>query len=53
MGDGEVKIEPHTIDAVLVHAQPGSGKRARLFTHYTFAVWDGGELVPFAKAYRD
>ena len=45
------KIEPHTIDAVLVYAQPGSGKRASLFTDYTFAVWDDRELVPFAKAY--
>lgn len=45
------KIEPYAIDAVLVYAQPGNGKRASLFTDYTFAVWDGGELVPFAKAY--
>ncbi len=45
------KIDPYTIDAVLVYAQRGSGKRASLFTDYTFAVWDGPELVPFAKAY--
>ena len=45
------KIEPYAIDAVLVYAQPGSGKRSNLFTDYTFAVWDGGELVPIAKAY--
>jgi len=45
------KIEPYTVDAVLVYAQPGSGRRASLFTDYTFAVWDNGELVPFAKAY--
>ncbi len=45
------KIEPYAVDAVLVYAQPGSGKRASLFTDYTFAVWDKGELVPFAKAY--
>jgi DNA ligase-1 len=45
------KIQPLTVDAVLVYAQPGSGKRASLFTDYTFAVWDGGALVPFAKAY--
>lgn len=50
------KIDPHTIDAVLVYAQRGSGRRAFLFTDYTFAVWSGnkpgaGELVPFAKAY--
>ncbi len=45
------KIEPYSIDAVLIYAQRGSGKRANLYTDYTFAVWDGGELVPFAKAY--
>lgn len=51
MGNGEVKNRVAHIDAVLVYAQPGSGKRASLFTHYTFAFWDGGELVPFGKAY--
>ena len=45
------KIDPHTIDAVLIYAQPGSGKRASLLTDYTFGVWDHGELVPVAKAY--
>ncbi|MCA1638002.1 MAG: ATP-dependent DNA ligase, partial [Acidobacteria bacterium] len=45
------KIDPFTIDAVLLYAQKGTGKRANLFTDYTFAVWSGGELVPFAKAY--
>jgi DNA ligase-1 len=45
------KIEPHTIDAVLVYAQRGSGRRASLYTDYTFAVWRGEELVPFCKAY--
>ncbi len=45
------KIDPMTIDAVLIYAQKGSGKRSNLFTDYTFAVWSGGELVPFAKAY--
>jgi DNA ligase-1 len=45
------KIDPHTIDAVLIYAQPGSGKRASLLTDYTFGLWDGGELVPVAKAY--
>ena len=45
------KIEPYTIDAVLMYAQPGSGRRASLFTDYTFGVWDGDELVPVAKAY--
>ena len=45
------KIDPHTVDAVLIYAQPGSGKRASLLTDYTFGVWDNGELVPVAKAY--
>ena len=45
------KVEPYTLDAVLVYAQKGSGKRASLYTDYTFAIWKGGELVPFAKAY--
>ena len=45
------KVEPYTLDAVLVYAQKGSGKRASLYTDYTFAIWKGEELVPFAKAY--
>src|SRR5439155_18183241 len=45
------KINPFTVDCVLIYAQPGSGKRASLFTDYTFGVWDNGQLVPFAKAY--
>jgi DNA ligase-1 len=45
------KINPYSVDAVLIYAQPGSGRRASLFTDYTFGVWDQGELVPFAKAY--
>lgn len=45
------KLDPFTVDAVLVYAQRGSGKRASLYTDYTFAVWRGDELVPFAKAY--
>lgn len=45
------KLDPLTVDAVLVYAQRGSGKRASLYTDYTFAVWRGDELVPFAKAY--
>ena len=45
------KIDPFTIDAVLLYAHPGHGRRASLFTDYTFAVWDGGALVPVAKAY--
>ena len=45
------KIAPLTVDAVLIYAQPGSGRRAGLFTDYTFGVWNEGTLVPFAKAY--
>jgi DNA ligase-1 len=45
------KVEPFTADVVLIYAQPGSGRRASLFTDYTFGAWDGGELVPVAKAY--
>ena len=46
------KVNPYTVDAVLIYAQPGSGKRASLYTDYTFGVWDSeGNLVPFAKAY--
>ena len=45
------KIDPLSIDAVLVYAQKGHGRRADLYTDYTFAVWDGDKLVSFAKAY--
>jgi DNA ligase-1 len=45
------KIEPLSVDAVLLYAQKGHGRRADLFTDYTFGVWDGDTLVPFAKAY--
>ena len=45
------KIDPFTIDAVLIYAQSGHGRRSTLFTDYTFALWDQGKLVPVAKAY--
>lgn len=45
------KVSPYTIDAVLIYAQRGSGKRASLYTDYTFGIWDDGKLVPIAKAY--
>jgi len=51
------KIDPLSVDAVLIYAQRGHGRRASLFSDYTFAVWDGPpghedrRLVPFAKAY--
>ena len=45
------KLDPLTIDAVMIYAQAGHGRRANLFTDFTFAVWDGNDLVPFTKAY--
>lgn len=45
------KLEPLTIDAVLTYAMRGHGRRSNLFTDYTFALWNHGELVTFAKAY--
>jgi len=51
------KVDPYSVDAVLIYAQKGHGRRASLYTDYTFAVWDappgtpGRGLVPFAKAY--
>ena len=45
------KIDPLAIDAVLTAAQPGTGRRASLYTDYTFSVWKEKALVPFAKAY--
>ncbi|MEO0337901.1 MAG: ATP-dependent DNA ligase [Bacteroidota bacterium] len=45
------KVDPLTIDAVMIYAQRGHGRRANLFSDFTFAVWDGEALVPFTKAY--
>jgi DNA ligase 1 len=45
------KIDPYTVDAVLIYAARGSGRRASLYTDYTFGIWKDDELVPFAKAY--
>lgn len=45
------KINPLTIDAVMIYAQKGHGRRSNLYTDYTFAVKDGDKLVSFAKAY--
>ncbi|ETA50688.2 ATP-dependent DNA ligase [Ponticoccus alexandrii] len=45
------KLDPLTVDAVLIYAQQGSGRRANLFTDFTFAVRDGNGLVPFTRAY--
>ncbi len=44
------KIEPHTIDAILIYARPGQVGRENLFTDYTFGVWRRGDLVPVARA---
>lgn len=45
------KVDPFSVDAVLLYAQPGHGRRASLYTDYTFGVRAGDEIVPFAKAY--
>jgi DNA ligase 1 len=45
------KIDPFTIDAVMIYAQKGHGRRSNLYTDYTFAVKDGEQLVSFTKAY--
>lgn len=45
------KVDPLTIDAVMMYAQRGHGRRANLYTDFTFGVWDGDTLVPFTKAY--
>ncbi len=45
------KIDPLTVDAVLTYAMRGHGRRANLYTDYTFGLWQDGELVTFAKAY--
>ncbi|MGP3723147.1 ATP-dependent DNA ligase [Cereibacter sphaeroides] len=45
------KLDPYTVDAVMLYAQQGAGRRATLFTDFTFGVRDGDDLVPFTKAY--
>ena len=45
------KVEPYIVDAVMVYAQQGHGRRAGVFSDYTFSIWNDGELVPFCKAY--
>lgn len=45
------KIDPLVIDAVMIYAQKGAGRRSGLYTDYTFAVRDGEKLIPFTKAY--
>jgi DNA ligase-1 len=48
------KVDPLSLDVVMVYVQAGSGKRANFFTDYTFAVWssDKSELIPIGKSYR-
>jgi DNA ligase 1 len=45
------KRDPHLIDAVLMYAQRGHGKRSGFYSDFTFGVWDGDQLVPVGKAY--
>ncbi|NBD29376.1 MAG: ATP-dependent DNA ligase, partial [Alphaproteobacteria bacterium] len=45
------KVDPLTVDAVMIYAQAGHGRRANLFTDFTFAVRDGDGFTPFTKAY--
>lgn len=45
------KVDPMTIDAVMIYAMRGHGRRANLYTDFTFAVWDGDQMVSFTKAY--
>jgi DNA ligase-1 len=45
------KINPYTVDTVMIYAQKGSGRRANFYTDYTFAVRDGEKLITVAKAY--
>jgi DNA ligase-1 len=45
------KVDPFSVDAVMIYAQKGHGRRANIYSDYTFGVWHEGQLVPFAKAY--
>ncbi|HEY6434927.1 MAG TPA: cisplatin damage response ATP-dependent DNA ligase [Acetobacteraceae bacterium] len=45
------KRDPHTVDAVLMYAQRGHGKRSSYYSDYTFGLWKDEELVPVGKAY--
>src|SRR5205085_8608771 len=45
------KRDPLTVDAVLMYAQRGHGKRSSYYSDYTFGVWSSDELVPIGKAY--
>ena len=45
------KLDAMTIDAVMIYAMKGHGRRANLYTDFTFAIWHDGHLLPFTKAY--
>jgi DNA ligase-1 len=45
------KRDPHLVDAVLMYAQRGHGKRSSYYSDYTFGVWRDDQLVPVGKAY--
>ena len=45
------KRDPFLVDAVLMYAQRGHGKRSSFYSDYTFGVWDEGGLTPVGKAY--
>ena len=45
------KLDPLNIDAVMIYAEAGHGRRANLYTDFILAVWDENDLVPFTKAY--
>jgi DNA ligase-1 len=45
------KRDPHSVDAVVMYAQRGHGKRSSFYSDYTFGLWRGDELVPVGKAY--
>jgi len=47
----KLKVDPLTLDVVMTAAEPGHGRRAGLYTDYTFSVWEGEELTPVARAY--
>ena len=45
------KIDPMQLDGILIYARPGSGKRADLYTDYSFGIWEDNKIVKFANAY--
>jgi DNA ligase 1 len=45
------KRDPNVVDAILMYAQRGHGKRSSFYSDYTFGVWKGNEIIPIGKAY--